>query len=60
MYPAAVLWEMVPVVVIGPPVIAPDVAMFVTVPPGSSPDGIKIHEDPSETNMSPALADWLA
>ena len=45
----------VPVVVIGPPVRPTPVAIFVTVPDGSSPDGITIQVDPLDTTVSPVL-----
>lgn len=49
------LIEIVPEEVIGPPVKPAPVATEVTVPLGSSPDGITTQADPLEMIMSPAL-----
>ena len=38
-----VAWDIVPVVVMGPPVSSAPVAIFVTVPDGSSPEGTYVH-----------------
>ena len=41
---------------IGPPVSPVPVAILVTVPAGSSPEGIKVHALPFEMRVSPAFA----
>ena len=47
---------MVPVVVIGPPISPVPVAILVTVPEGSSPEGINVQELPFDIKVSPAFA----
>ena len=51
----SLLIEIVPDVVIGPPVKPSPVAIEVTVPLGSSPDGITTQAEPLEMIISPAL-----
>lgn len=48
--------EIVPVVVIGPPISPVPVAILVTVPEGSSPEGINVQELPFDIKVSPAFA----
>ena len=52
---ANLLIEIVPEVVIGPPDKPAPVAIEVTVPLGSSPDGITTQAEPLEMIISPAL-----
>ena len=53
----SLLIEIVPEEVIGPPVKPVPVATEVTVPLGSSPDGITTQAEPLEMIISPALHD---